>query len=84
MDEVSDVVAAGEAFTGASDQHRIDFWIAIGLFQRLGQMAVHGMASVMASLSGTRSEDFTVASEFVRHSSGLSTQPRGRNTSASS
>ncbi|MCY1185357.1 hypothetical protein D9M73_261280 [compost metagenome] len=42
LDEVSDVVAGSETLTGAGDQYRIDFRVAVGLFQRFGQVAVHG------------------------------------------
>ncbi|MNV96772.1 hypothetical protein D3C71_1918120 [compost metagenome] len=42
LDEIGDVVAGGEAFGRAGDQHGVDIRVAVGLFQRLGQVAVHG------------------------------------------
>ncbi|MNY70705.1 hypothetical protein D3C86_2088910 [compost metagenome] len=42
LDEIGDVVAGGEALAGAGDQHGVDFRIGVGLFQRFGQVAVHG------------------------------------------
>ncbi|MNM83774.1 hypothetical protein D3C81_958430 [compost metagenome] len=42
LDEVGNVVAGGEAFGAAGNQHGVDRRVAIGLFQRLGEATVHG------------------------------------------